>query len=82
MDIFRHIFESAQCSNFLIGKETNWRANLDWLMESNHFLKTYNGYYDNTSAQNKTVPTGGSGTFGEAEKEAIRMVLREVDDIP
>lgn len=79
MAVFNQVFSAAQRSNLLTGKQVNWRASLDWLMDHDHFAKVYNGSYDNTAPKNNTVPTGGSGVLGEAEREAIRRVLDNTD---
>lgn len=79
LEVFHQIFTAAQCSDLLTGKQVNWRANLDWLMEQNHFVKIYNGCYDNTAAKKQAVPVGGTSRLGEAEYEAIARVLKEPD---
>lgn len=41
------VFEKVAKNDFLGGKRTNWRANFDWIMKRENFIKILEGYYDN-----------------------------------
>lgn len=44
---FRKLFEKAQKSSFLKGKNnSNWSANFDWLIKDNNMVKVLDGNYD------------------------------------
>lgn len=78
LDYFRSLFEAAQRSDLLTGRKTNWRADLDWLMQEKNFSRVINGSYDNAPGKQE-VPTGASGQLGGAELEAIRQVMAAPD---
>ena len=44
---FRKLFEKAQKSSFLKGKNnSNWSANFDWLIKDGNMVKVLDGNYD------------------------------------
>lgn len=48
LEDFQKVFENAQNSRFLCGEnDRNWKANFDWLIIENNFLKALEGYYEN-----------------------------------
>lgn len=42
----RTVFEKAQKSKFLSGQVKDWRADFDWLINANNFVKVLEGRYD------------------------------------
>ena len=51
---FKKVFENTQKSSFLLGKSSNsnFRANFDWLIEENNFLKVLEGNYQDLVKEN------------------------------
>ena len=48
MDDFKTLFEKAQASDFLKGKNGNdWAATFDWLIKDANMAKVLDGNYDN-----------------------------------
>jgi hypothetical protein len=47
VDYWRSLFRKVAGSDFLCGRKTDWRADLEWLLESKHFDKLIEGGYDN-----------------------------------
>lgn len=45
--------EKCEASDFLAGYSSDWRANLDWIIEDKNFCKILDGNYDNHKATNK-----------------------------
>lgn len=56
MQDFQRLFEKAQSSSFLKGKNThNWRATFDWLVKDSNMAKVLDGNYDDKAQQNSAV---------------------------
>jgi hypothetical protein len=52
-DIIREVFEKAESSDFLRGKnDRNWSADFDWIMADRNFAKILDGKYDNRGGNN------------------------------
>lgn len=52
-DIIREVFEKAENSDFLRGKnDRNWSADFDWIMADRNFAKILDGKYDNRGGNN------------------------------
>lgn len=48
LDVFRELFEKAETSKFLKGEsESKWKADFNWLMNSENMAKVLEGKYDN-----------------------------------
>lgn len=47
LDAFRELFEKAETSKFLKGESGNWKADFNWLMNSDNMAKVLEGKYDN-----------------------------------
>lgn len=48
IDDFRVLFEKAEASNFLRGKNNrDWSATFDWLIKDSNMVKVLEGNYDN-----------------------------------
>lgn len=69
LDTFRELFEMAEASMFLKGKNPrNWTADFDWLMNSANMTKVLEGKYDNEK---------GGQSHGESSGHAERQEHRE-----
>lgn len=82
VDDFKTVFENAEASSFLKGKnDRNWQANFDWLIKDANFVKVLEGNYADRERKN-SVPgnAGWTPSLGAAELEAIQRTLR--DDPP
>ncbi len=67
--IILRVFEKAEDSNFLTGgSEKGWKANFDWLMNTNNFVKTLEGNYDNRESS-KSTEDRDSNRQGNRRKE-------------
>lgn len=63
IDDFKTLFEKAEASSFLKGKNNrNWTANFDWLLKDANMAKVLDGNYDD-----KSVPSA-SGTGSKAKE--------------
>lgn len=59
---FKRLFEKAEASSFLKGKNTkNWNATFDWLIEDANMAKVLDGNYDDK--QNKAAPAAKQNSF-------------------
>lgn len=55
-DEFRLVFEKAEASDFLKGKNNrNWTANFDWIIKDANMAKILDGNYDNKKPVNTAV---------------------------
>lgn len=43
----RTLFRRVEASDFLSGRKTDWRADLDWILKPEHLTKILEGSYDN-----------------------------------
>ena len=48
----RLVLEKSEDSDFLAGRSKDWRADLDWIINENNFVKILEGRYDNRKAEN------------------------------
>lgn len=69
---FKSFFAKVQASDFLTGRETNWKSNFDWILNSNNLVKILEGNYDNR--REKPYAAGNTperaGSFAE-EKNTV-----------
>jgi len=73
VDDFKRLFENAEKSDFLKGKnERNWMANFDWLICDSNMAKTLDGNYDNRGEQSGRNG-GNQGSNGETPKPRWRI---------
>lgn len=57
LDDFRAVFEKAEASDFLKGKNRrDWSADFDWLIKDANMAKVLDGNYDNTKGGEKDEP--------------------------
>lgn len=64
LEDFVKLFEIAQASDFLKGKnKNNWRADFDWLICDSNMAKTLDGRYENRSAakQSQAIQSDSTG---------------------
>jgi len=59
-EILLDVFKLTEASDFLTGRETMWRASMDWILKPTNFSKILEGNY-----QNK-----GEGSVTESQKDA------------
>lgn len=79
LEDFKTVFENAESSSFLKGKnDRNWQANFDWLIKDANFVKVLEGNYADRGR--KEIVPGWMPSIGDAEAEAIQRVMR--DDPP
>jgi hypothetical protein len=79
VETIREVFEKAENSDFLKGKNNNnWSANFDWLMKDNNFSKTLDGMYDNRQKGVADSQTYGA-TYDISAYES-RSVIDEEDN--
>ena len=58
-DDFRTLFQKAEQSDFLKGKnKQDWRANFDWLLKDSNMAKVLDGNYDNKDASQPKANKG------------------------
>ena len=79
LDDFRTVFENAENSSFLKGKnDRNWSANFDWLITDKNMAKVLDGQYADKGGgkyQKGKVPGWSGFEAGDAELEAIKRAL-------
>lgn len=79
LDDFRALFENAEGSSFLKGKnERNWTATFDWLIKDSNMAKVLEGNYAD-KGRKEQLPGwyGAQGGLGDAERENIRRMMNE-----
>lgn len=73
-DDFKNLFEKAEASDFLKGKNNkDWSATFDWLIKDSNMAKVLDGNYDNRSGSGKRKASfqGRNYDFDELEKKLI-----------
>ena len=53
LEFWELFFKQVADSDFLNGKSGNWKANLEWLLKEENFIKVLEGNYANVGASNK-----------------------------
>ena len=79
LDDFRTLFENAEASSFLKGKnERNWTATFDWLIKDSNMAKVLEGNYAD-KGRKEQLPGwfGAQGGLGDAERENIRRMMND-----
>lgn len=78
-DEFRIVFENAEASSFLKGKnDRNWQATFDWLIKDTNMAKVLEGNYaDRGSRYGRKEKLPGWFEAGDAEMEAIAKVMKD-----
>ena len=78
IDDMRTVFENAEQSSFLKGKnDRNWSANFDWLIGKDNIVKVLEGNYRDKGRKEVTPywMNGGKRELDDDEKEAIQRML-------
>lgn len=71
LDDFKTLFEKAEASSFLKGKNnSNWSATFDWLIKDSNMAKVLDGNYDNKPV---TYRQTGKSTKAEELNEFYKM---------
>ena len=73
-DDFKTLFEKAEASDFLKGKNNkDWSATFDWLIKDSNMAKVLDGNYDNRSGSGKRKASfqGRNYDFDELEKQIV-----------
>lgn len=80
MEDIRTVFENAESSSFMKGKnDRGWSAKFDWMMIENNFVKILEGNYAD-KGRKETVPGWMKNReLDEDEVEAIRRMMAEPD---
>ena len=66
------VLNNFNTSDFLLGKVSDFKANLDWILNENNFIKILEGKYNNHSSGIKREDAATSISYTDAE-------LREID---
>ena len=85
MDDFRRLFEMAEASDFLKGRNRrNWSATFDWLIADANMAKVLDGNYNHPAKESGYHSAGGqSGTpnrfhnFEERQTDYDAMMMQE-----
>jgi predicted phage replisome organizer len=81
MDDFRTVFQNAENSSFLKGKnDRNWSASFDWLIADKNMAKVLEGQYADRGRKEKLPDWFGKRELDEDEVYAINRMLSEPDD--
>mgnify|MGYP003305058521 FL=1 len=87
MDDFRTVFENAEASSFLKGKnDRNWSANFDWLIADKNMVKVLEGAYADKGrryGKKEYIPDwmeSGQRGLDEDEIAAIKKMMEEDDN--
>ena len=86
VDDFRKLFEMAEASDFLKGKnQRNWRATFDWLIQDNNMTKVLEGKYANVRQEKeqskpKPQPNNRFHNFPERDTDYDAMVLKRLQE--
>ena len=76
----KQVLDNFSQSDFLLGKATDFKANIDWILKEDNFIKTLEGKYNN-----RTTPKKKSGfndmavseTYTEAELKELERIDKE-----
>ena len=81
MDDFKTVFQNAEDSSFLKGKnDRNWSASFDWLIADKNMAKVLEGQYADRGKKEKLPGWFGRRELDEDEVAAINRMLSEPDD--
>lgn len=86
LDDFRTVFENAEASSFLKGKnDRNWQATFDWLLKDANMAKVLEGNYADKPGRygrKEKLPgwfNSGERTLDDDEVRAIQQMMSEED---
>jgi len=77
LDGWREAMWKAAKSEFLTGKKTDWKANLDFFLEPSKFNKFLEGQYDNNGSSVQALP---SQPDYQTPEEQLRLKWRDAAD--
>lgn len=86
LDDFKTVFENAEASSFLKGKnDRNWSANFDWLIADKNMAKVLEGNYADKPSRygrKEAVPgwMAGKRELGEDEVRAIKRITESTPE--
>jgi hypothetical protein len=63
LDEIKDVFEIVSKSDFLSGRSTSWKANFDWVLNPNNFLKIIEGNYANSKDKSTGINGGKDSAF-------------------
>lgn len=75
-DDMRTVFDKAQASRFLSGKVKEWRADFDWLINANNFVKVLEGRYDDRDPLQSTYEQDMAEILQGADPEELARAER------
>lgn len=75
-DDIRTVFDKAQASRFLSGKVKEWRADFDWLINANNFVKVLEGRYDDRDPLQSTYEQDMAEILQGADPEELARAER------
>lgn len=75
-DDMRAVFDKAQASRFLTGKVKDWRADFDWLINANNFVKVLEGRYDDRDPLQSTYEQDMAEILQGADPEELARAER------
>lgn len=80
MEDFKTVFENAEESSFLKGKnDRNWSANFDWLIADKNMAKVLEGNYADRGRKEKLPGWFGERQTDDDELRAIQQMMSESD---
>lgn len=75
LEIFRELFERAEASAFMKGKnDRNWRADFDWMLKSDNMAKILEGKYD---GQRRKPAAGQTGSGSMSTMEVLAQIAAD-----
>ena len=82
LDDFKTVFENAEASSFLKGKnDRNWQATFDWIIKDTNMAKVLEGNYkDKPSRYGRKEPVPGWMGSRESDDDEIAAVRRMMAD--
>lgn len=75
------VLDNFNTSDFLLGRASDFKANLDWMLNENNFIKILEGKYNNKNARSKynskSFDKAESVTYTEEELQEIDKLNKE-----
>ena len=77
----REVLNNFNTSDFLLGRTSDFKANIDWIVKENNFIKVLEGKYNNNSKQApKTNIKREDNAISEAYTEEELKNLQKIDE--
>lgn len=81
LEDFRTVFENAEASSFMKGKnDRNWSANFDWMIADKNIVKILEGNYADKGRKEKLPDWMGQRELDNDEVMAIRRMMEDDTD--